>query len=111
MILSPLSAACVVGGATQAIRRTDLSPGLLRLEARLGTAACVTMAVFLTGCGWWIAGRGQGPGNLFHAGAIDVAGVAVMTSALAVAQQAAHQARRRSAHQDRPGTGAGGAAR
>jgi hypothetical protein len=93
MALSPLAAACAIAGAAKAVRRTDLSPGILRFEARLGTAACVTMAVFLTGCGWWIAGRGQGPGNLFHAGAIDVAGVAVMTIALMVAHQAARQAR------------------
>ena len=36
---------------------------------------------------------GTGPGNLFHAGAIDVAGLVVMTLALAVARQAARQAR------------------
>ena len=55
--------------------------------------ACVTMAVFLCGCCAWIADRAQGPGNLFHPGAIDVAGAAVMTVALAVARQAVRQAR------------------
>jgi hypothetical protein len=96
MTLSPLAVACMVAGAAKTVRRTDLSPAVLRFEARLGTAACATMAVFLTGCCWWIAGRGQGPGNLFRAGTIDVAGVAVMTTALAVAHQAAHQARQHS---------------
>jgi hypothetical protein len=52
------------------------------------------MVVFLAGsCSWLVAG-GPGPRNLFHAGAIDVAGVAVMTIALTVAQQAAQEARR-----------------
>ena len=51
------------------------------------------MALFLAGCCVWIAGRGQGPEHLFHAGAIDVAGTLAMTIALAVGQQAARQAR------------------
>jgi hypothetical protein len=93
MALSPLAVACVVAGAVAAVRRTELSPGVLHFEARVGAAACVTMAVFLGGCCAWIAGRAPGPGNLFHPGVIDVAGAAVMTVALAVARQAARQAR------------------
>jgi hypothetical protein len=93
MALSPLAAACAVAGAAKTVRRTELSPGVLDFETRLGTAACVTMVVFLGGCCAWIADRESGPGNLFHAGAIDVAGVAVMTLALAVARQAARRAR------------------
>ena len=46
------------------------------------------MAVFLgAGCAW-LAGRTAPPGSLFHPGAIDVAGLAVMALALAVARQA-----------------------
>lgn len=93
MVLSPLAVACVVVGAATAVRRTELSPGVLGFETRLGIAACVTMAVFLGGCCAWIADRAPGPGNLFHPGAIDVAGVAVMAVALAVGRQAARQAR------------------
>lgn len=93
MVLSPLALACVVVGAATAVRRTELSPGVLGFETRLGIAACVTMAVFLGGCCAWIADRAPGPGNLFHPGAIDVAGVAVMAVALAVGRQAARQAR------------------
>jgi hypothetical protein len=59
-----------------------------------GIAACAVMVVFLAGCCSWLVAGGPGPRNLFQAGAIDVAGVAVMTIALAVARQAAHQARR-----------------
>jgi hypothetical protein len=93
MALSPLAAACVVVGAAAAVRRSELSPGVLGFETRLGIAACVTMVVFLGGCCAWITDRAPGPGNLFHPGAIDVAGVAVMAVALAVARQAARQAR------------------
>jgi hypothetical protein len=93
MALSPLAVACVVAGAATTVRRTELSPGVLRFEVRLGIAACVTMAVFLGGCCAWITDRTPGPGNLFHPGAIDVAGAVVMGAALAVAQRAARQAR------------------
>ncbi len=77
MALSPLAVACVVAGAA-AMRSAapSFSPGVLGFEARLGAAACVTMAVFLGGCCVWIADRAPGPGNLFHPGAIDVAGAA-----------------------------------
>ena len=93
MALSPLALACVAAGAATAVRRTELSPGVLAFEIRLGIAAYLTMAVFLGGGCAWIADRAPGPGNLFHPGAIDVAGAAVMTVALAVARQAARQAR------------------
>ncbi len=93
MALSPLAVACVVVGAAAAVRRTELSPGVLGFEIRLGIAACITMAVFFGGCCAWITGRAPGPGNLLHPGAIDVAGAAVMAVALAVARQAVRQAR------------------
>ena len=93
MALSPLAVGCVAAGAAAAVRRTELSPRVLRFEIRLGLAACVTMAVFLGGCCAWISDRAPGPGNLFHPGAIDVAGAAVMAAALAVARQAARRAR------------------
>jgi hypothetical protein len=93
MALSPLAVACVVVGAATAVRRTELSPRVLGFETRLGIAAYATMAVFLAGCCAWITDRVPGPGNLFHPGAIDVAGVTVLTVALAVARQAARQAR------------------
>jgi len=94
MAVSPLAVTCAVAGAATVVRRAELSPRILAFETRLGAAACVTMVVFLGGCCAWIADRSPGPGNLFHAGAIDVAGAAVMTAALAVARQAARQAAR-----------------
>jgi hypothetical protein len=93
MALSPLALACLVAGAVAAVRRTELSPALLRLEGRLGVAACATMAVFLgAGCAW-LAGRPAPPGSLFRPGAIDAAGLAVMALALGVACQAVRQSR------------------
>ena len=94
MALSPLALACLMAGAATAIRRAELSPAVLRFEGRLGAAACVTMAVFLGGGCAWITGRTPRPGSLFHPGAIDVAGLAVMALALGVACQAARRSRR-----------------
>ena len=93
MTLSPLALACAVTGAATLVRRVELSPAVLRHQARLGVAACVTMAVFLGGAGAWITDRAAGPGTLFHPGAIDAAGAVVMAGALAVAGQAARRAR------------------
>jgi hypothetical protein len=94
MALSPLALACLVTGAAAVVRRTELSPAALRFETRLARAACLTMAVFLgAGC-VWIADRAPRPGSLFHPGAIDVAGLAVMCLALATGWQAARQAAR-----------------
>jgi len=92
MAISPLALAGAVTGAATAVRRVELSPAVLRLETRLAVAACGAMAVFLGGGCAWIADRTPRPGNLFHAGAIDVAGLVVMTLALAVGQRAARQA-------------------
>jgi hypothetical protein len=92
MALSPVALAGLVAGAAAVVRRAELPPALLRFEGRLGAAACVTMAVFLGGGGAWLAGRTP-PGSLFRPGAIDVAGLAVMTLALGVACQAARQFR------------------
>jgi hypothetical protein len=70
---------------------------VLRFETWLGRAACAAMAVFVAGACAWLAvplgafGAGPAPG-LFRPGAIDVAGLAVLTLALAVARQATVQA-------------------
>ena len=91
MAVSPLALACAVIAAATLLRRTELSPRLLAFEARLGMVACAAMAVFLAGCACWVATGGQR--SVFDAGLIDVAGVAVMALALAIAQQAARTAR------------------
>ena len=94
MTLSPLALAGAVTGAATVVRRVELSPAVLRYQTRLAVAACVTMAVFLGGGCAWTADRTPRPGNLFHAGVIDVAGLVVMTLALAVGLQAARHAAR-----------------
>jgi hypothetical protein len=91
MAVSPLALATAAIAAATLVRRTELPPRLLAFEARLGTVACAAMAVFLAGCSCWVATGGQR--SLFHAGLIDVAGVAMMALALAVGQQAARTAR------------------
>ena len=91
MAVSPLVLAAAVIAAATLVRRAKLPPRLLAFEARLGMLACAVMAVFLAGCGCWVAAGGQR--GLLHAGLIDVAGVAVMALALAVAGQAARTAR------------------
>jgi hypothetical protein len=91
MAVSPVALAAAVLAAATLVRRAELRPRLLAFETRLAIAACAVMAVFLAGCGCWVATGGQR--NLFHAGLIDVAGIAVMALALGLARQAARTAR------------------
>lgn len=90
MAASPIALAVAVTSAAICVRRVALPPKLLRFEARVAAAACVVMATFLAGCCCWVATGGQR--NLFHAGLIDVAGIAVLALALLIAQHAARTA-------------------
>jgi hypothetical protein len=94
MALSPAAILGLVTGAAQLVRRLEVSLRILRYEAWVGSAAGVCMAAFLGGALCWVTGRGPGPQGLFHVGAIDVGGLAVMAVALATAWQAVHRARR-----------------
>jgi hypothetical protein len=94
MVASPLAMGCAVVGGTKVLRRLDLSAPVLRYERRLGRIAAGATALFLIGSCCWIVDGGPGPGNLFHAGAIDVAGLAAMTVASVVAHRAVRQAGR-----------------
>ena len=94
MTVSPFAMVCLIVGAAKAVRRLDLAPGVLRYERWLGRVAALCMLAFLAGSYGWIVDGGSGPRSLFHAGAIDVAGLVVMTVASAVAQRAVRQARR-----------------
>ena len=91
MAASPLALAGLVTGAVMVVRRTEFRPSAVRFQTRLAGAACAIMAVFLGGACAWVTDRAAAPGSLFHAGAIDVAGLAVMALALAVARQAARR--------------------
>ncbi|MGH3166909.1 MAG: hypothetical protein ACRDN0_13615 [Trebonia sp.] len=90
MAVSPIALAVAVTSAAICVRRVALPPKLLRFETRIAATACAVMAAFLAGCCCWVASGGQR--NLFHAGLIDIAGIAVLALALLIAQHAARQA-------------------
>ncbi len=93
MAVSPVALAVAVAGVAGLVRRLDLSPRVLRYEAWLASGAAAAMAVFLAGACCWVVAEGSAPG-LFHAGAIDVASLAVMMLALSTAQRATCLARK-----------------
>ena len=102
MAVCPLAQAAAVISAAIVVRRAALSARVLAFETRLAAAACIVMVGLLAGCSCWVATGGQPAGSqrsggqpsLFHAGLIDVAGIAVLALALAIAVQAARTARR-----------------
>jgi hypothetical protein len=93
MTVSPVAIAFLLAGATKTIRRAGLSSRALRYEAFLARAAAFGMFAFLLGACTWVISGGPGPRHLFHAGAIDMAAIIVMTAALAVAHRAIQRAR------------------
>lgn len=93
MAVSPVAIVCEMVGVAKIVRRVDLSRRVLRYEASLARVAACGMVAFLVGsCSWVIDGH-SGPDNLFHTGAIDVAGLVLMSLALAVAERALRRAR------------------
>lgn len=92
MAASPLALAVAIWAAATLVRRAWLPARLLAFQGRLAAAACAAMIAFFAGCGCWVASGGEG---LFHAGAIDAAGTAILAATLAVAAQAARHARQR----------------
>ena len=93
MVVSPVAIAVLLTGAATTVRRAGLSSRTLRYEAFLARAAVFGMFTFLLGACTWVVSGGPGPRNLFHAGAIDMAAIIVMTTALAVAYRAIQRAR------------------
>ncbi len=93
MAVSPVAIAVLLTGAAKTIRRAGLSARALRYEAFLARAAVFGMFAFLLGACTWVVSGGPGPRDLFHAGAIDMAAIIVMTAALAVAYRAIQRAR------------------
>jgi hypothetical protein len=88
MAVSPIAIAAVVYGAVTIVRRSELTPRVLRFEARLGIAAAAVMTIFLAGCCAWVMDGGPGPDGLFHAGAIDVGGLLLLAIAFSLAHRA-----------------------
>jgi hypothetical protein len=93
MAVSPIAFVCAIAGGARLVRRLELSPRVLRLELALARIACAAMVVFLAAACCWIVAGGSGPRNLFHIGAIDLVGVAVMGATLLFARRAGQDAR------------------
>ena len=93
MAASPIAMIAIVVGAAKNVRRLELSPRLLRYEARLGSAATAAMIAFLAAACLWIIDGGTGPRNLFHTGAIDIIGLIAMSLMFAAAHAAMRHAR------------------
>lgn len=91
MAVSPAALIAGVAGVAWLVRRLELSPRVLRFQARLAGSAAAVMAVFLVGAGCWVVAAGSAPG-LVHAGVIDTVGLVVMTAALTVARRAVRRA-------------------
>lgn len=88
MVVSPIALLASAAGVAKTLRRTRLSPRVLRYQLWVGSAAAVAMAAFLAGAGSWVVSGGPAPRGLFRVGAIDSAGLAVMTAALVLAFRA-----------------------
>jgi hypothetical protein len=93
MLLSPAAVASLVIGAVQLVRRLELSPRVLCYETWVGRAAAGGMTACLAGALCWVAQAGPVPQELFRAGDIDTAGLAVMAAALAIGWLAISRAR------------------
>jgi hypothetical protein len=93
MAFSPAALACMVAAAVTIARRLPMPARLLTYLARLGAAAVASACCLLAGAACWVFGQESGRAGLFHAGALDVAGLAAMTLAAVVAARAAVTAR------------------
>jgi hypothetical protein len=93
MAVTPVALLATLVGLAKTLRRTKLSPRVLRYESRLGCGAVVAMAGFLGGGGSWVVSGGPAPRGLFRVGVIDSAGLAAMTGALVLAFRALQQPR------------------
>jgi hypothetical protein len=85
MVASPFLLVCLVVAGGTLVRRIELPAHALRFELELARVGCVAMIGFLLAPCLWLAGGGTGPRNLFHIGAIDVGGAALMSVALVLA--------------------------
>jgi hypothetical protein len=88
MVVSPIALLCFGAGAVRLVREIELSPKLLRFEARLAQLGGLVMVMFLVGASLWVVDGGPGPRNLFHVGVIDIGSVCVMVASLVTAGRA-----------------------
>ena len=88
MVVCPIALVCFAVGAVRLVRKIELSPKLLRFEARLAQLGGMVMVMFLIGASLWVVDGGPGPRNLFHVGVIDIGSICVMVASLATAGRA-----------------------
>jgi hypothetical protein len=93
MVLSAAASGCMITGAVQLLHRIELSPRTFRYEIWLGNAAWAGMAAFLAGALSWFLSAGTRTPPLFHAGAVDEAGIAVLAIAITAGVAAGRRAR------------------
>jgi hypothetical protein len=94
MVGSPVAMVMVVVGSTKVVRRTHLTPRVLRAEMVLGRLAAAAMALFVLATGVWMLNAGPGRRGLFASGAIDRVALIAMVACLLVAIQSLCRARR-----------------
>jgi hypothetical protein len=93
MLASPLALVGLVAGVVRTVRLLEPSPRVLAYEIRLAVIAVAVTLVFFLGAGLWVLDNGTpGPTGIYRVGMIDVAGLAMMAAACAVACRAALRA-------------------
>jgi hypothetical protein len=105
MVLSPLAWAGALAGVASIARRLEFPAALQKYVARLCVAATVAAVALVAGAAWWALARGRIGDVLFRPGLIDLAGLAIMATAVVIALRSAaliHSARLRPAGSDGP---------
>lgn len=92
MTLIPLAACGLMIGMAQLIRRLDRSPRALCCETWLGRVAGGGMLIFLCGALRWLSAAAAVRRPVFHVGAIDAAGLAVLVLVIATGLAAMRRA-------------------
>jgi hypothetical protein len=92
MTLTPLAACGLMTGVARLMRRLDRSPRALRYETWLGRVAGAGMLLFLSGILRWLSSEAAGQRPAFHAGSVDLAGLAVLMLVVASGLRALRRA-------------------
>jgi hypothetical protein len=93
MLVSPAATGCVLTGAVKLLRRVELSPRAFRYQTWVANLTWAGLAAFLGGALSWLLSGGGRSAPLFHVGAIDRAGLAVLGLAVLTGAVAIWQAR------------------
>jgi hypothetical protein len=93
MVVTPCALAAAALAAAAVVRRAGLPARVLAFEARVATAACALMVLFLLVVACWVAIGAEGA-PLFRPGLIDAAAAGALALALAAAIRARAMAMR-----------------